>query len=174
MSCSVSESLISDVVLQLTLKTCLFTNILASEYWELYRDAPGRNICYLVLVTLCQYSVKCLDTIKPDWFRFLFYLRIYMTVIMIASGIFINKIPADLRNLGLFICSSSLEIKAVHFCISAKVSRALLFARPMEQKKKKKRQCYCWETERNSKGTVLCLFFLLICIQRLNYPEKDH
>ena len=60
-----------------------------------------------------------------------------MTLIMIASGIFMNKIPTDLRNLSLFIGLSSLEITAVPFCMSvaANVSLAFLFARHMEQKK---------------------------------------
>lgn len=97
MNCSVSESPVS-AVLQLTAETHIFASILASQYCELYRDAPkecmfsGAGLLYV-----SAYLVKYLDTIKPDWFGFLFHLRIYMFLFMITSRM-IGKIQTDLRN----------------------------------------------------------------------------
>lgn len=65
MSCSVTESLIFDVVIQLTLETHLSANILVSEYWELYRNAPKEYMLTGAgLLYVSTYLVKSLDAIK--------------------------------------------------------------------------------------------------------------
>lgn len=67
MSCSVTESLIFDVIFQLTLETHLFANILVSEYWKLYRKAPKEYVLTGTgLLYVSTYLVRSLDTIKPN------------------------------------------------------------------------------------------------------------
>lgn len=173
MSCWVSEPLISDV-LQLTLDTHLFANILASEYWELYRDASKEYMLAGVSIFyVSTYLVKCLDTIKPDWFGFLFYLRIYWTLIIITSGIFINKIPTILRNLSLFIGSSTLEITAVHFCMSLLKLAQHFWLQDTWNKKKTKQNTIDERRRETAKKLLSVSFFLLIYTQKLNYPERN-